>query len=209
MGMPVLILGESGSGKSTSLRNFPPEKVAVLNVASKPLPFKNKPMVRNGVDYNSINNSLQKNAMKAYVIDDVQYLMSFEFFDHARETGYQKFTNLGKNFYDMMMNIRNCTSEDTIVYLLGHVEQVADNRQKMKTIEKMLDEKLTIEDLCTIVLWCKAQLENKTVTHKFVTQTDGMTTAKSPMDMFGDLEIDNDLYLVDKTIREFYGFAQL
>ena len=209
MGMPVLILGESGSGKSTSLRNFPPEKVAVLNVASKPLPFKNKLMVRNGVDYNSINNSLQKNAMKAYVIDDVQYLMSFEFFDHARETGYQKFTNLGKNFYDMMMNIRNCTSEDTIVYLLGHVEQVADGRQKMKTIGKMLDEKLTIEGLCTIDLWCKSELENKTVTYKFVTQTDGMTTAKSPMDMFGDLEIDNDLYLVDKTIREFYGFAQL
>lgn len=209
MGMPVLILGESGSGKSTSLRNFPPEKVAVLNVASKPLPFKNKLMVRNGVDYNSINNSLQKNAMKAYVIDDVQYLMSFEFFDHARETGYQKFTNLGKNFYDMMMNIRNCTSEDTIVYLLGHVEQFADGKQKMKTIGKMLDEKLTIEGLCTIVLWCKSELENKTVTHKFVTQTDGMTTAKSPMEMFGDLEIDNDLYLVDKTIREFYGFAQL
>ena len=209
MGMPVLILGESGSGKSTSLRNFPPEKVAVLNVASKPLPFKNKLMVRNGVDYNSINNSLQKNAMKAYVIDDVQYLMSFEFFDHARETGYQKFTNLGKNFYDMMMNIRNCTSEDTIVYLLGHVEQVTDGRQKMKTIGKMLDEKLTIEGLCTIVLWCKSELENKTVTYKFVTQTDGMTTAKSPMEMFGDLEIDNDLYLVDKTIREFYGFAQL
>ena len=209
MGMPVLILGESGSGKSTSLRNFPPEKVAVLNVASKPLPFKNKLMVRNGVDYNSINSSLQKNAMKAYVIDDVQYLMSFEFFDHARETGYQKFTNLGKNFYDMMMNIRNCTSEDTIVYLLGHVEQVADGRQKMKTIGKMLDEKLTIEGLCTIVLWCKSELENKTVTYKFVTQTDGMTTAKSPMEMFGDLEIDNDLYLVDKTIREFYGFAQL
>ena len=209
MGMPVLILGESGSGKSTSLRNFPPDKVAVLNVASKPLPFKNKLMVRNGVNYNSINSSLQKNAMKAYVIDDVQYLMSFEFFDHARETGYQKFTNLGKNFYDMMMNIRNCTSEDTIVYLLGHVEQVADNKQKMKTIGKMLDEKLTIEGLCTIVLWCKAQLENKTVTHKFVTETDGMTTAKSRMDMFGDLEIDNDLYLVDKTIREFYGFAQL
>ena len=209
MGMPVLILGESGSGKSTSLRNFPPEKVAVLNVASKPLPFKNKLMVRNGVDYKSINNSLQKNAMKAYVIDDVQYLMSFEFFEHACETGYQKFTNLGKNFYDMMMNIRNCTSNDTIVYLLGHVEQVADGKQKMKTIGKMLDEKLTIEGLCTIVLWCKSELENKTVTHKFVTQTDGMTTAKSPMEMFGDLEIDNDLYLVDKTIREFYGFAQL
>ena len=209
MGMPVLILGESGSGKSTSLRNFPPEKVAVLNVASKPLPFKNKLMVRNGVDYNSINNSLQKNAMKAYVIDDVQYLMSFEFFNHACEAGYQKFTNLGKNFYDMMMNIRNCTSEDTIVYLLGHVEQVADGKQKMKTIGKMLDEKLTIEGLCTIVLWCKAQLENKSVTYKFITQTDGVTTAKSPMEMFGDLEIDNDLYLVDKTIREFYGFAQL
>lgn len=209
MGMPVLILGESGSGKSTSLRNFPPDKVAVLNVASKPLPFKNKLMVRNGVDYNSINNSLQKNAMKAYVIDDVQYLMSFEFFDHARETGYQKFTNLGKNFYDMMMNIRNCTSEDTIVYLLGHIEQCADGRQKMKTIGKMLDEKLTIEGLCTIVLWCKSELENKTVAYKFVTQTDGTTTAKSPMEMFGDLEIDNDLYLVDKTIREFYGFAQL
>ena len=209
MGVPVLILGASGSGKSASLRNFDPAEVGVFNVASKPLPFRKKLKLVNGNSYERIKEGLSKNKLKAYVIDDVQYLMSFEFFDHARETGYQKFTNLGKNFYDMMMNIRNCTSEDTIVYLLGHVEQVADGRQKMKTIGKMLDEKLTIEGLCTIVLWCKSELENKTVTYKFVTQTDGMTTAKSPMGMFEDLEIDNDLYLVDKTIREFYGFAQL
>lgn len=209
MGMPVLILGESGSGKSTSLRNFPADKVAVLNVASKPLPFRNELMVRNGATYDKINTALQKNTMKAYVIDDVQYLMSFEFFEHARETGFQKFTNLGKNFFDMMMNIKNLTSEDTIVYLLSHVEQQSDGKQKMKTIGKMLDEKLTIEGLCTVVLWCKSALENKTVTHKFVTQTDGTTTAKSPMDMFADLEIDNDLYSVDKIIRNFYGFEKL
>lgn len=209
MGLPVLILGESGSGKSTSLRNFPANKVAVLNVASKPLPFRNKLMVRDGVRYDSINNSLAKNTMKAYVIDDAQYLMSFEFFEHARETGYQKFTNLGKNFYDMLANIRDKTNNDTIVYLLSHVEQQADGKYKMKTIGKMLDEKLTIEGLCSIVLFCKAEAENETIKHKFITQSDGTTTAKSPMEMFSDLEIDNDLYAVDKTIREYYGFKEL
>lgn len=209
MGLPVLILGESGSGKSTSLRNFPADKVAVLNVASKPLPFRSKLMVRNGVTYSSINASLAKNAMKAYVIDDVQYLMSFEFFEHARETGYQKFTNLGKNFYDMLTNIRDKTTDDTIVYLLSHIEQQADGKCKMKTIGKMLDEKLTIEGLCSIVLFCRALAKDGGIEHKFITQSDGTTTAKSPMEMFADLEIDNDLYAVDKTIREYYGFAQL
>ncbi len=143
MGLPVLILGESGSGKSASLRNFPADKVAVLNVASKPLPFRSELMVRNGVTYDSINASLKKNAMKAYVIDDAQYLMSFEFFAHAREAGYQKYTNLGKNFYDMLENIRVGTSNDTIVYLLSHIEQ-SDGKYKMKTIGKMLDEKCFI-----------------------------------------------------------------
>lgn len=208
MGLPVLILGESGSGKSASLRNFPADKVAVLNVASKPLPFRSELMVRNGVTYDSINASLKKNAMKAYVIDDAQYLMSFEFFAHAREAGYQKYTNLGKNFYDMLENIRVGTSNDTIVYLLSHIEQ-SDGKYKMKTIGKMLDEKLTIEGLCSIVLFCRTEAEGKAIRHKFITQSDGTTTAKSPMEMFADLEIDNDLYFVDRTIREYYGLAQL
>lgn len=206
MGLPVLILGESGSGKSTSLRNFPADKIGILNVASKPLPFKNKLKCINNATYPTIEGVLKKNTLKAYAIDDVQYLMSFEFFAHAKETGYQKFTNLGKNFFDLLMTIQNDTSSDTVVYLLSHIEQQADGRSKMKTIGKMLDEKLTVEGLCTIVLYCKADTNGKSIEHKFITQSDGTTTAKSPMEMFDSVEIDNDLYFVDKTIREYYGY---
>jgi len=200
MGLPVLILGESGSGKSTSLRNFPPEKIGILNVAGKPLPFRNSLKTVNNADYKAINSVLRKNTLKAYAIDDSQYLMSFELFERSREKGYDKFTEMAKGFYDMLQTIIRSTSDDTIVYLLHHIA-TENGKSKIKTVGKMLDEKLTVEGLCSIVLYCYA---GEDFEHYFITQSDGTTTAKSPMGMF-DLKIDNDLYFVDKTIREYYG----
>ena len=200
MGIPVLILGESGSGKSTALRNFDPAEIGIFNVASKPLPFRKKMMVVNGAGYGTILKSLSNPKLKAYAIDDSQYLLAFEFFDRAQETGDGKFTELALNFRNLIQFVIMNTPPDVIVYFLHHTERRDDGVLKAKTIGKMLDEKLTVEGLFSIVLLCQARQDK----HVFVTQSSGISTAKSPMDMFPG-EIDNDLKLVDTAIREYWG----
>ena len=200
MGIPVLVLGESGSGKSTALRNFDPAEIGIFNVASKPLPFRKKMMVVNGAGYGTILKSLSNPKLKAYAIDDSQYLLAFEFFDRAQETGYGKFTELALNFRNLIQFVIMNTPPDVIVYFLHHTECRDDGVLKAKTIGKMLDEKLTVEGLFSIVLLCQARQDK----HVFVTQSSGISTAKSPMDMFPG-EIDNDLKYVDTAIREYWG----
>lgn len=200
MGIPVLIMGESGSGKSTSLRNFEPEEISILNVAGKPLPFRKKLPKLNTSDYNMIITALSRSEKKSFAIDDSQYLLSFEMFNRAKETGYQKFTDMALNLYTLIRFVIEKLPEDKIVYFLHHVEVTAEGRTKAKTIGKMLDEKLTVEGLFSIVLLCQTDGDR----HYFVTQSDGSTTAKSPMDMFAEREIDNDLKMVDKAIREYF-----
>lgn len=201
MGTPVLILGASGSGKSTSLRNFEPTEVGVFNVASKPLPFKKRLNVVNHATYQVIQKTLAKNNLRCYVIDDSQYLMAFNMFDRAKEVGYQKFTDCALNFYNLLALIRDHTTDDTIVYLLHHTERDDTGHIKAKTSGKMLDNQLTLEGLFSIVLL--AETDGKA--HWFTTQSDGFTPAKSPMEMFAP-KIDNDLKAVDTAIREYYGF---
>lgn len=203
MGIPVLILGDSGSGKSTSLRNFEPGEIGVFNVASKPLPFRKRLPTVNGANYPIILKGLSAPKLKAYAIDDSQYLLAFEFFDRARETGYNKFTDIALNFRNLIQFVITQTPPDCIVYFLHHTEANQDGTLKAKTIGKMLDEKLTVEGLFSIVLLCRAEKDR----HYFVTQSEGYSTAKSPMDMFPE-EIDNDLKMVDSTIREYWGLNQ-
>lgn len=205
MGIPVLILGESGSGKSASLRNFSPDEVVIYNVAGKPLPFRNgtKMMLADNPTYAQIFGSLAKNKVRRYIIDDSQYLLCFELFDRSGENGYTKFTEMAKHFYDLIQTVIRKLPSDTIVYFLHHTEQVGD-KYKAKTIGRMLDEKLTVEGLFSIVLMAK-NIDGK---HFFLTQSDGSDTVKTPMEMFPEAEIDNDLKLVDKTIREYYGITQ-
>lgn len=203
MGVPVLILGDSGAGKSASMRNFDPNEVSVFNVASKPLPFRKQLPRMNGATYEGIQKSLANTNKKAYVIDDSQYLLCFEMFRTAKDVGYGKFTDMALHFYNLVQFVIRNTPDDCIVYFLHHTETTSDGRIKAKTIGKMLDEKLTVEGLFSIVLYCLTD----GISHKFITQSDGNTTAKSPMEMF-NLEIDNDLKIVDETIREYYGFAK-
>ena len=200
MGIPVLILGESGSGKSASLRKFGPAEVGIFNVASKPLPFRKKLKVANNATYSMIMKSLGAPSLKTYVIDDSQYLLAFEFFDRAKETGYQKFTDIALNFRNLIQFVITQTPPDVIVYFLHHLERSDDGHTKAKTIGKMLDEKLTVEGLFSIVLM--AQTDGKD--HWFLTQNDGYNTVKAPMEMFADAKIDNDLKMVDQTIRDYY-----
>lgn len=200
MGIPVLIMGESGSGKSCSLRNFNKSEVVIYNVAGKPLPFKNQLNKADNVSYTQIANNMIKKSYKTYVIDDSQYLMAFEMFDRAKETGYNKFTDVALNFRNLVDFVIKQMPADTIVYFLHHIETTETGKIKAKTSGKMLDNQLTLEGLFSIVLLCKTDGKE----HYFETQSDGYTTCKSPMEMF-DFKIDNDLKMVDTKIREYYG----
>lgn len=202
MGIPVLILGESGSGKSTSLRNFEKGEIGIFNVMGKPLPFRKKLSVFSTDSYSEIERclmNLKPQSPKTFVIDDSQYLIANESFRTAKEIGYGKFTNMAVNFKTLLDVIIKKTPPDTIVYLLHHVETDVNGKLKAKTIGKMLDSQLTVEGMFAIVLLCVTD----GASHKFVTQSDGTTTAKSPMGMF-EREIDNDLKMVDETIRDYY-----
>ena len=209
MGIPVLIMGESGSGKSASIRNFKNGEIGVINVASKPLPFRTEIKPYNvgrkakekGIDrYTLIKGVLKAGKIKAYAIDDSQYLMAFDSFDKAKETGYGKYTDMAVNFERLIEFVVDELDDDKIVYFLHHTQTTDYGKTKMKTLGKMLDNQLTADGLFAIALLCVTD----GVTHKFITQSDGTTTAKTPMGMF-ELEIDNDLKMVDKTIREYYN----
>ena len=209
MATAVLIMGESGSGKSASLRNFSPNEISVFNVTNKPLPFKQGktkiPKIDNAT-YADIANALANPNKRAYVIDDAGYLLSFEMFKRANETGYSKFTDMAKNFFDMLDFINTKLPNDIIVYITMHTEDDSEmHRVKVKTIGKMLDQNLKIEGLFSIVLRA-VQTEDG---YKFVTRDDMVSTAKSPIGMWEEDMIDNDLKAVDTTIREYYDMKPL
>ena len=209
MATAVLIMGESGSGKSASLRNFAPNEISVFNVTSKPLPFKQGktkiPKIDNAT-YADIANALAKPNKRAYVIDDAGYLLSFEMFKRANETGYSKFTDMAKNFFDMLDFINTQLPSDIIVYITMHTEDDSEmHKTKAKTIGKMIDQNLNLEGLFTIVLRAM-QTEDG---YKFITRDDRVSTAKSPMGMFENDTIDNDLKEVDRIIREYYDMKPL
>ena len=209
MATAVLIMGESGSGKSASLRNFAPNEISVFNVTNKPLPFKQGktkiPKIDNAT-YTDIANALANPNKRAYVIDDAGYLLSFEMFKRANETGYSKFTDMAKNFFDMLDFINTKLPNDIIVYITMHTEDDSEmHKTKAKTIGKMIDQNLNLEGLFTIVLRAM-QTEDG---YKFITRDDRVSTAKSPMGMFESDKIDNDLKEVDRIIREYYDMKPL
>lgn len=200
MGIPVLILGESGSGKSASLRNFEPEDVSIFNVVAKPLPFRKKLPIMATSNYNTIMTNIQKSQKKTFVIDDSQYLLCFESFAKAKDSGYGKYTDMALHFYNLVQFVIRQTPPDVIVYFLHHTETDTNTgKTKAKTMGKMLDNQLTVEGLFSIVLICNTDGKR----HSFITQSDGLTTAKSPMEMFPEV-IDNDLKAVDQAIRAYY-----
>lgn len=202
MGLPVLILGESGTGKSASLRNFPNDKVAVINVAGKPLPFKNKINSKTTDDYDEVEagaKAFAKEGVKSIVVDDAQYLMANEFMRRATERGYDKFTDIAKNFWSLVNMVKELPP-DVIVYFLSHIERDQNGNEKIKTIGKLLDEKITVEGMFTIVL--KTNVTDGQ--YSFLTQNNGHDTVKSPIGMFEAYAIENDLYYVDQKIRNYY-----
>lgn len=199
MGLPVLILGESGTGKSASLRNFKADDLKVINVANKPLPFKNKFESVSTDDYKQIIKEMKTTKKKVIVIDDAQYLMANEFMRRATERGYDKFTEIAQNFWNLVNTVKDLPN-DVAVYFMAHIERDANGNEKIKTIGKMLDEKITVEGMFTIVL--KTNVTDGQ--YSFLTQNSGHDTVKSPIGMFTSYAVDNDLKYVDEKIRNYY-----
>lgn len=200
MAIIAMVYGQSGTGKSTSLRNFKPEDVGIINVSGKPLPFRNQHKTFNSDSYEEIGVAIQKAPQKSIVIDDATYLMADEFMRTAKVTGYQKFTDMALNYFTLV-KLAAALPDEKIVYFLGHSEKDSEGNEKFKTIGKMLDEKITLEGLYTIVL--------KTVVsdgkYMFSTRNSGQDTVKTPLGMFDSPLIENDLAAVDAVIREYYG----
>ena len=203
MGVGVLVLGHSGSGKSTSLRNFEPDEIGVFNVAGKPLPFRKHLPTADNSGYEQITSVLAQAKQRAYVIDDANYLMAFDSFKKAKQTGYGKFTEIAVNFELLLEAIRHAP-KDTIVYVMMHPDYDDAGRMKPKSIGKMLDNQLCIEGLFSIVLEAYG---NETGYHFRTNDPGGI--AKSPLDMFEQPIIDNDLKAVDAAIREYWQLAPL
>ena len=202
MAVLVMIYGQSGTGKSTSLRNFTNDEVAVINVSGKPLPFRSKLTTYDTDNYAKISSALGKIERKSIVIDDATYLMVNEFMRTAKVAGYQKYTDMAVNFNSLVAQASQLAN-DKIVYFLGHSDLKDDGTEHFKTIGKMLDNYVTVEGKFTIVLKTVVQ-DGK---YYFSTHNSGQDTVKSPLGMFEDNYVDNDLKAVDEIIREYYGIG--
>lgn len=206
MAVPVLILGQSGTGKSYSMKNFNEDEICLISVQKSLLPFRKQFRQTVVTDkYSEIIKLMQTTNKKVIVIDDTQYLMCNEFMRRATEKGYDKFTEIAQNFWSLVVQEVNKLPADTIVYLLCHTATDENGVEKMKTIGKLVDEKITPEGLFTIVLKTAVSDGN----YAFVTQNNGKDTVKSPEGMFSTYAINNDLKYVDEKIRNYYGLGEL
>lgn len=202
MGSLGLLIGPTGVGKSTSAMNMPRDGVMVFGVTGKRMPFRTPLEVHRNATYRDIYVALKENKSKVYIIDDSTYLMQFDNFRRAKEKGYDKYVDMALNF-QTLLDAAARTDDDTTVWFLHHPQFSDDGSSKPQTIGKMLDNQLCVEGLFDIVLEC-AIIDGK---HVFITNEHGIS--KTPLGMFDEQVIPNDLYLVDKTVREFWGMAPI
>lgn len=209
MATPVLIIGKSGSGKSTSMRNCQNNDFNLIRVLNKPLPFKGKVNGWFSDDYQQIMKLLIASKADSIVIDDAGYLITNHFMRGHSSAGkgngvFSLYNDIGDYFWNLIQFIVTKVPENKIVYIIMHEEKDEAGEVKPKTIGKLLDEKVCIEGMFTIVLRCIEEGGK----HLFVTQASQGAVSKSPIGMFEDLTIDNDLLLVDKKIREYYRLGK-
>jgi len=211
MSIATLILGQSGTGKSTSLRNMNPEDVLLIQAIKKPLPFRSndwKYLTKEGGSIYVCDNSekiinvMQKTERKIIIIDDNQYIMANEFMRRSAERGFDKFTEIAKNMWNIF-TAASSLPDDTRVYILSHIEESEQGKSKIKTIGKMLDEKITLEGMVTICLQTAVINDN----YLFVTKNNGNNTVKTPFGMFESEHIENDLNETDRIICEYYNIG--
>lgn len=209
MSILTLILGESGTGKTSSLRHIDPTKTLLIQAVPKPLPFRatgwrvRGPGTPGNIyrtdDSDSICAALVNSKKPIVIIDDWQYILANEFMRRTNETGFQKFTDIGKSAWNILTTAASCG--DKHVYLLAHTDTADDGRVKVKTIGKLLDEKICVEGLVTICL----RTAVRDGRYYFSTRNSGNDTVKSPIGLFDDHYIDNDLAAVDSAISAYYS----
>lgn len=206
MGECIIIYGKSGSGKSRSLINFKEDEIFLVNVIGKRLPFRSKFKYEITTDdVNKIKNGLKKMPVKSAVIDDAGYLMTNAFMrghsaPKSGSSSFDLYNTIADSFWGLLTFIKTELPEDVLVYITIHEDTNDFGETKIRTIGKLLSEKVCIEGMATIVLRCIVR-DGK---HLFLTQSDGSDISKSPEGMF-ELEIDNDLKAVDTTVREYWG----
>lgn len=206
MGLPVIIYGKSGSGKSRSMKNFKEDEILLVNVEGKPLPFRGKmkyTMQTDNVD--KMIDQMKKMPCKTAVIDDAGYLMTHYFMsNHRNKAGsasFEMYDSIADLMYFLILKIKKELPEDVIVYILLHEDKDDYGEVRLLTLGKLLDRKVCIQGMVTICLRCMSENGK----HFFRTQTDGFDITKSPEGMFDELEIENDLKLVDNAVREYWG----
>lgn len=207
MAQKVLVMGESGTGKSTSMRNCDAAITAVVNPVGKPLPFKNHfDMLNNETDARKITKYMKDQAAsgkKIIVVDDFQYILAVPYMNRIKETGWDKYNDFGANYFEII-DVCKDLPDDVVVVYMTHLETLDNGLTTVKLIGKLLREKITIEGLFTVVLRTGVN-EGK---YYFYTQNSGKDTVKSPLGMFPSYAIDNDLnYVVDK-IRNYYEIGE-
>lgn len=204
-----LIIGESGTGKSTSLRNLNPAETFIINVLNKPLPFRGgkksyTPLSTDGLtgnyystdDHATILRTIRfvntkRPEIKTLIIDDFQYIMCNEYMSRAMERGFDKFAEIGQHAHGILKALPTLR-EDLDIFVLSHSEPNENGKMKVKTIGKMIDNNVTFEGMFTMVL----QTEISDGAYSFITQGDARHIAKSPMGMFEGRTVPNDLAFV-------------
>lgn len=202
--VPVLVIGKSGTGKSASLRNFKEGEVAIANVLGKPLPFKTKLDAPKVDDYNILMQSIEKTKNKIIVVDDAGYLITKDFMDKVSVKGYDKYNEMGSNFFELVNRIKDVEGGKT-VYLIMHEDTDDLGNIKPKTIGKLLDEKVNLQGMFTVCI----RSMYKDGKYIFRVKTNGQDCVKTPIGMFEEDEIENDLKLIDKKIREYYELDEV
>lgn len=214
------IVGESGSGKSSSIMHLDPKTTYIINVAEKELPFRGSQKLYNTENKNyyvptsslDVLNKLKVISEKAthvkdVIIEDSNYLMSFNLVSKALEVGFTKFSIMAKDTVQMIREAKGLR-DDLNIYYFTHCEEVMDGEDiisyKIKTSGKAIDTQIKMEGLFTVVLYTHIDCKSDECKYYFVTNKMGKIPAKSPMGMFKDLKIDNNLQIVSDTIREYY-----
>jgi adenosyl cobinamide kinase/adenosyl cobinamide phosphate guanylyltransferase len=214
MSTSTLILGESGSGKSASLRNLKASETLLIQAVRKPLPFRSKEWAEwHKTDKptgniwvldqsHDIVSAMSKTKRKVIVLDDFQYVLANEYMRRSDQTGFQKFSDIGRHAWDIL-TAASALAQDVRVYILAHTDTDDTGRIKAKTIGKLLDEKICVEGMFSVVL------RTNVINGQYLlsTHNNGQDTVKTPMGMFEDDHIDNDLAAVDAAIVDYYGLA--
>lgn len=217
----ILVYGASGMGKSYAMRNLDPADTFIICSDRKDLPFKGSKKKYQWIRDESGATSFQQSnyfeskepqtilkALKKIeaespcslvVLDTLTHVIVDYFMGRALEKGFDRFNEMAKHVYDVLDYMQRMTKD---VIVIGHSDG-NDGNSKVRTIGKMLDEKVDIPSLFSIVLMPEILRDDYSASYYLKTQSDGNNSAKSPVDMFPDYRIPSDYNYVMECIRAY------